>query len=508
MADGLADRVNARAQQQAAGGGEVARREPPSLRKQIEEMVPQFELAMPKGFEAKQLMRDAFTLLRQNPQLGECVPESVLGGLMTFAQLGLRPGVMGQGWLIPFKNWKKNNRLEAQIVIGYQGYVELVHRSGAARKLVGRAVHENDFFEIEYGTEEKLVHRPPVGGGDRGRAIGYYAIIFYHDADPLFWYMSHEEGIEWRNHYAMAVKRGRGGVPQTDNDGNVLGSGPWFEMDGPEGGTGFSAMVTKTCFLRAKRWAPKSTDRMLTAASEVDGAVRLSFKPSAAEDYDEMLTAQHPAEGGDVIDGELVDDAPPAQEQPAARERVNVQHRPADDVPPPPDPDAAAAGGDAGDDRPASDNQGRALAAILRKGLGKTPAQGERRTLLTGLIGRPVESQKDVTFAEASKAIDTLNAWQKAGELEQRVQAMLGSPAGEQAGDEAGAPAGDTRAEAGEPPAGALILPTPGTRAWHLDGHPVDSGGHVTRVPVQMNGDCGICEEPEGDPRDEEDFPA
>ena len=57
---------------------------------------------MPKGVEAAQLVRDALTAVRTNPKLAECEPNSVLGSLMTCAQLGLRPGVLGHAWLLPF----------------------------------------------------------------------------------------------------------------------------------------------------------------------------------------------------------------------------------------------------------------------------------------------------------------------------------------------------------------------------------------------------------------------
>jgi recombination protein RecT len=486
MGNGLADRVSARAQVARRDGGEV-QQATPTLRKQIEDMVPQFELAMPRGFEAKQLMRDAMTLLRQNPQLAECVTETVLGGLMTFAQLGLRPGVMGQGWLLPFKNWKKGNRLEAQIVIGYQGYLELVHRSGAVKKTVGRAVHRNDEFDVQFGLHEDLRHRPAPFGKDRGDVVAYYSTLWFEGADPLFWVMTREEAIEWRDHHAMGTKRNRGQVVR-DDAGNAQGAGPWFDMEGPAGGTGFDQMAIKTCFLRAKRWAPKSTDRLLNVASEVDGAVRIGF--SDPTDPDDMLDAEHPEPPrGDVIDVE-------AEETPA-RDQVTVTRQQApreDDVPPPPEPQGAAPA--AGGDNPATDPQGRAIAAIIRAGLGKTPGAPDRRTILGALIGRTVESQKDLTFSEAHRAIDQLNAWQKDGSLGERLAAMLGTATGT-----AQTPAADAPAE----PAGEL--PTPGTRAWHDAGHPARSDdGRVTTVPALMNGECGICEEPESDPRDEEGF--
>ena len=122
-------------------------------------MEDQFAMAAPRGIEAKQLVRDALTALRQNPELAECDPQSVLGGLMTMAQLGLRVGVLGHGWLLPFRDWKTKQK-KAQLVIGYQGLVELAYRSNKIKSLSARTVHANDHFRIEYGIDETLEHRP------------------------------------------------------------------------------------------------------------------------------------------------------------------------------------------------------------------------------------------------------------------------------------------------------------------------------------------------------------
>jgi recombination protein RecT len=116
---------------------------PPTLSQQIVRMEDQFAMAAPRGIEAKQLVRDALTALRQNPELAECDPQSVLGGLMTMAQLGLRVGVLGHGWLLPFRDWKTQQK-KAQLVIGYQGLVELAYRSNKIKSLAARTVHAND----------------------------------------------------------------------------------------------------------------------------------------------------------------------------------------------------------------------------------------------------------------------------------------------------------------------------------------------------------------------------
>lgn len=189
---------------------------PPSLAQQIDRMGPEFQRAMPKGLEATQLVRDAQTALRQTRDLAKCEAATVLGGLMTCAQLGLRPGVLGQAYLLPF--WDSKDRThKAQLVIGYQGLLELIYRSGMVETVAARIVYANDEFLIEYGlAEDKLIHRPPVGGGARGEAVAYYAIARmkgggYAMTDP----MGIEDMKAYARKHATAKKR----------DGTLVG--PW-----------------------------------------------------------------------------------------------------------------------------------------------------------------------------------------------------------------------------------------------------------------------------------------
>ena len=224
---------------------------PAPLRVQVQQMEHQFALAAPRGIEAAQIVRDALTLLRQTPALAECTPGSVLGGLMTMAQLGLRPGVLGHGWLIPFRN-RKTGDMEATLVIGYQGLVELAYRSGQIAKITARTVHENDHFHIEYGTDESLVHRPSAG--ERGKPTGYYATVKIKGGEPSFYYMSHDEMVLYKDRYAMSKK-----------------FGPWVDN--------FEAMAKKTCVRQLSKLMPKGTD--LAVALAVDDTVRLDITPEA-----------------------------------------------------------------------------------------------------------------------------------------------------------------------------------------------------------------------------------
>lgn len=279
-----------------------------SLQQQIQAMQSQFALAMPKGAEAAQLVRDALTAIKTNPKLAQCESTSVLGALMTCAQLGLRPGVLGHAWVLPFYS-SKNKRYEAQLVIGYQGLVELAHRSGRIVSLIARTVYANDHFDIDYGLEDRLVHRPCLKG-EKGDPIGYYAIAKFTTGGHAFIFASHDEMIAYRNKYAMAKNR----------EGVVFG--PWADE--------FEGMAHKTCVRQLSKWMPKSTE--YSQALEADESVRVDVSPTA-----DPIQVSRVIEGDYTIDtttGEVIADATGPTPEDIAAMAAEMAGDPPDKTPP------------------------------------------------------------------------------------------------------------------------------------------------------------------------------
>lgn len=247
-----------------------------SLQQQLQSMEKQFQLAMPRGVEAVQLVRDVMTCVKQTPKLAQCDPMSVLGSAMTCAQLGLRPGVgaLGHAWILPFYDNKTRGQ-KAQLIIGYKGYVELGHRSEQIASLHSRIVHANDLFDIEYGAaEDKWVHKPCLDG-PRGDAKLFYAVGRlanggYSLTDP----MTVADMEAHRDRFAMAKTR----------EGTIIG--PWRDH--------FDSMGKKTMLLRLMALMPKSTE--IQRAIDNDGSVRVDLSHGAID------TPNH-------IDGEVIGDA-------------------------------------------------------------------------------------------------------------------------------------------------------------------------------------------------------
>lgn len=266
----MANNLEARIRQNT--GREVQESAPPTLMDQIRQMEDQFQLAMPRGYDAGQLVRDALTEIRKTPKLTQCDAPSVLGALMSCAQLGLRPGVLGHAWVLPY--WDRHSGgFRAQLQLGYQGLVELAYRSGGVGSLVARSVHEKDEFEVAYGINDVLVHRPYMEG-DRGPAVAYYALVKFVNGSHSFWVMSRSEMEEYREKHASARTR----------QGKIVG--PWV--------TDFDAMAAKTCVRQLAKWMPKSTELALGVA--VDETVRVDLSPGAVVQGERPPRPESPSE--------------------------------------------------------------------------------------------------------------------------------------------------------------------------------------------------------------------
>lgn len=271
-----------------ARGQQVAKPEL-TLAQQIERMRDEYQRAMPKGAEAVQLVRDAQTCLRTIRKLDQCEAATVLGALMTCAQLGLRPGVLGQAWPLPYwdskagpideRTNKPRGGYRAQLIVGYQGLVELAHRSGRVASLISRTVYAGDVFEVDYGLSDNLIHKPNLNG-NRGEPIAYYAIVKFVNGGHAFYVMSHAEMEAYRDRHASTKTR----------EGRVFG--PWKDN--------FEAMALKTCVRQLAKWMPKSAE--LASAIAADEGVRVDISPEA-----------DPESSTSYVTGEVVNDDEPEQ---------------------------------------------------------------------------------------------------------------------------------------------------------------------------------------------------
>jgi recombination protein RecT len=141
----------------------------------MDKLKPQLALALPKHMNADRMARLALTAFSTNADLQQCTPQSIAGSIMTAAQLGLEPGINGQGYLIPYKG-------TCTFVPGWKGLVDLVARSGRATVWTG-VVYPGDRFEYQLGDAPFCRHVPGDGAEEGGDEFTHvYAIGRVRDA--------------------------------------------------------------------------------------------------------------------------------------------------------------------------------------------------------------------------------------------------------------------------------------------------------------------------------------
>lgn len=221
--------------------------------------------ALPKGWDTTRFVRIATTALSANPKLAQAAalsPITFIAAMMNSAQLGLEPNTtLGQAYLLPYNNIDKNTGKKVPMVqfqIGVYGYIELAYRSGLVDSVEAEVRRKNDFWEFELGMDKKLRHIP--ADGERGDALGYYAIIrLSGKSTPIVKYLTKNDVLEHAKRFSKSYNRKTGTF-----------SGPWE--------TDFDAMALKTAILQALKYVPKASESPLFAkAFTADATIRTSL---------------------------------------------------------------------------------------------------------------------------------------------------------------------------------------------------------------------------------------
>lgn len=246
-------------------------------------MKGQIEAALPSVITGERFARMVLTAMSNTPQLASCTPKSFLGAMMQAAQLGLEPNTpLGEAYLIPFRN---HGTLECQFQVGYKGMISLAHRSGLY--VQAHEVYENDEFDVEYGLDPKLVHKPVFK--DRGNVVAYYGMWKDKDGNFGFEVMSREDIEAHARKYSQSYGKG---------------FSPWK--------TNFDEMAKKTVIKKALKYAPLTTEfiRGVTA----DGTIKTELSKDMVDVRDETnytdIEAEPVPDNVDPKTGEVHDTHP------------------------------------------------------------------------------------------------------------------------------------------------------------------------------------------------------
>ena len=269
---------------------DIQKQETKSIVQVIQASVKELEKAVPSCMSAERLARIAVTTIRLNPKLAECTPQSFLGALFQSAQLGLEPNVEGQAYINPYLNSKKivdqNGKvkwikvLEAQFQIGYKGYIELFYRHKAAEHIDTHAVHENDKFEYEYGSNSYIRHTPVLK--DRGEVIAYYAVAKLNNGGVLFKVMSKDDCIEHGKEHSKCFDKETQSFDKNSS---------WYKFP--------KAMCKKTVIIQLAKLLPKSVE--LQKALAMDNTTKSVVKADMFEVPDETNWNEQVIEANNAV---------------------------------------------------------------------------------------------------------------------------------------------------------------------------------------------------------------
>ena len=157
-----------------------------TVKSMIVEYKDQMETALQGQVKIDVFLNAIFSCVQKTPALLDCTPRSLMNAVVELSQLGLLPGVLGQAFLVPFRN-NKTGKTEVQLIIGYKGLLKLCRNSGEIATVSSNVVYSNEAFVCHHGTEPKLAHEPVLElGADRGKFKAVYAIARLKNGETQF----------------------------------------------------------------------------------------------------------------------------------------------------------------------------------------------------------------------------------------------------------------------------------------------------------------------------------
>lgn len=250
----------------------------------------QLGMVAAKHLNPEAMMRVMAFAVMKTPNLKECHPMSLLGAMMTCAQLGLMPNTpQGHAYLIPFKNRKKGI-MEVNLILGYRGLMDLAMRSGKVLSITSAVHYAGDpVWTYREGTNRTLDHVPGDDDSDPQHA---YAVAFLAgEGKPTEF-----EVMPWRR--IMAIRDNSQGYKQAVQYGRT--DNPWQ--------THPAAMARKTAIRALSKKLPMSLEYL--HGEMIDGA-RVDYGNFA-------MNPEDPIQIGDD-DPEMIEQDKPAA-APAARQ--------------------------------------------------------------------------------------------------------------------------------------------------------------------------------------------
>lgn len=265
------------------------------------------EPALPKGVDFNEMRAKAFLELHANKDIADATPISVFWGIVHATSLGLSVSKVNQeAHLVPFKD---KGTEKAQLVIGYRGLLKLAYQHPKILDINVQAVFEDDEFEIELGSEPSIVFRPDLDAKREKVYAAFCVVTLLGKRDKtgkVMQVMSRHELEKVRD----------------SSRGSKNPQGPWNLW--------FEEMCKKTVLRRTLKSVPRSSE--LDQALSIENSYEQE-EPEIIGDYEEepapkpkgrvakareavsQRARQVVTQDGEVLEGEMVDDATTDEDQ-------------------------------------------------------------------------------------------------------------------------------------------------------------------------------------------------
>jgi recombination protein RecT len=160
-----------------------------TLKTQLEERSDQYAAALPSTIKPERFTRTVLTAVTQNPQLLECHRGSLLLACMKAAQDGLLPDGR-EAALVIFRDKAKGKIAQYLAMVG--GVRKMVLQSGEVTVFEQHVVYEQDIFDVRFGSQAYIDHRPFLKG-DRGAPVAAYSVAIMRGGHKSFEVMTVED---------------------------------------------------------------------------------------------------------------------------------------------------------------------------------------------------------------------------------------------------------------------------------------------------------------------------
>ena len=123
---------------------------------------------LPSNIHKERFLRNIIMQIKMNDGLKRCSIQSIAKACVQASTLGLDIGVLGSAYLVPYGD-------QAQLSVGYQGYIDLAYRSGMKAIHTG-IVRQNDEYKA---TQDDFTHEfDPFSSEEfRGPVVGVYCLV-------------------------------------------------------------------------------------------------------------------------------------------------------------------------------------------------------------------------------------------------------------------------------------------------------------------------------------------